>query len=32
MVAKLYEVTNGNKELKIDDYALTKMIKKVKAK
>jgi hypothetical protein len=32
MVAKLYEVTNGNKELKIDEYALTKMIKKVKAK
>ncbi len=30
MVANLYEVTNGNKEVKIDDYALNRMIKKVK--
>ena len=30
MVTKLYEVTNGNKEVKIDDYALNKMIKKIK--
>jgi len=30
MVANLYEVTNGNKDVKIDDYALNKMIKRVK--
>ncbi len=30
MVTNLYEVTNGNRDIVIDDYALNKMIKKIK--
>ncbi len=32
MVEKLYEVTNGNKDIVIDNYLLKKMLKKVKEK
>ena len=30
MVANLYEITNGNEDVKIDEYALNKLIKKIK--
>jgi len=30
MVANLYEITNGNEDVKIDEYVLNKLIKKIK--